>query len=63
LNREPIELIEFIGLNIDAGVIIPSLDPSVELMVPVRDEATELLLRLDKYVSALSNTLPLNIRS
>jgi len=49
LNREEdIELIEFIGLNIEAGVIIPSLDPSVELIVPEREDATELLLKFAK---------------
>ena len=59
--EEEIELIEFIGLNIDAGVIIPSLEPSVELIVPDREDATELLLIFAKYVPALSNTPPLNI--
>lgn len=59
--EELIELIEFIGLNIDAGVIIPSLEPSVELIVPDREDETELLLMFAKYVPALSNTFPLNI--
>ena len=46
--EEDIELIEFMGLNIDAGVIIPSLEPSVELIVPVREDAIELLLMFAK---------------
>ena len=32
---------EFIGLIIEAGVIEPSLDPIVELIVPAREETTE----------------------
>ena len=46
---ELIELIEFMGLTIDAGVIIPSFELSVELIepiaediVPVREYAPEL---------------------
>lgn len=59
LNREPKE---FIGLNIEAGVMDPSLELSpevmVEVMVPVREDAIELVFN---RVSARSKTFPLNM--
>jgi hypothetical protein len=48
LYLEPIELNEFPGLMRDTGVIVPSfvlnvelVDPILDVMVPVREEATE----------------------
>lgn len=57
LNRDPNE---FIGLSIDAGVMVPSLEPNADVMVPVRDDETELPF-IESKVSARSKTLPLNI--
>lgn len=57
LNLDPNE---FIGLSIDAVVIDPSLDPNVEVMVPAREDTTELPF-IDRKVSARSKTLPLNM--
>jgi hypothetical protein len=48
LYLDPMELKEFPGLMSDMGVIVPSLvlnvelvDPTLDVMVPVREEATE----------------------
>jgi hypothetical protein len=57
LNLDPKE---FIGLSIDAGVIVPSFDPKVEVIVPAREDTTEPLL-IDSKASARSKTLPLNM--
>jgi hypothetical protein len=51
---------EFIGLSIEAGVIEPSFDPIVEVIVPVREDATEVPF-IDIKASARSKTLPLNM--
>ena len=32
---------EFMGLSIEAGVIEPSFDPNVEVIVPAREETME----------------------
>ncbi len=58
-----LELKEFMGLSIDAGVMEPSLVPSIEVIVPLREEKEDEmeLVFIDKSASARSNTFPLNI--
>ena len=51
---------EFMGLSIEAGVIEPSFEPKVEVIVPAREETTEEPF-IDSKASALSKTLPLNM--
>lgn len=43
----------------EAGVIEPSFEPSIEVIVPFREEIEELFI--DSRASARSNTFPLNI--
>ena len=53
---------EFIGLSTDAGVMEPSFDPRVEVIVPARDEKPVVeTLFIDIRVSARSKTLPLKM--
>ena len=54
-----LELTAFIGLIIDAGVIVPSFGPMAEVMVPVLEPKVPLVI--DSRASARSKTLPLNI--
>jgi len=54
-----LELKKFMGLSIDDGVIEPSLVPSIEVIVPLREEME--LVFIDRSASARSNTFPLNI--
>jgi hypothetical protein len=42
----------------EAGVIEPSFEPNIDVIVPFREDIEELLM--DKNVSARSKTLPLN---
>jgi hypothetical protein len=57
----PLNLIPnpFIGLSMEAGVIEPSFELSIEVIVPFREDIEELFI--DKEPSARSNMLPPNI--
>jgi hypothetical protein len=53
---------ELMGLRIEEGVIVPSFEPSVEVIVPFREDITDPdPLFIDSSASARSKTLPVNM--
>ena len=53
---------ELMGLRIEEGVIVPSFEPSIEVIVPFREDTTDPdPLFIDSSASARSKTLPVNM--